>query len=149
MAEQVLVPLKRNDRVEEIISYVEKVNQPGMEVVFLVRYPADRLMIDYRGDFKSYDSSDIDSSENELVARSADIQRTGKTKPVGAETPVNAAVGETNVCRRREVFSRCVSILGKTTGGCVKKSFSRFASLCAKRGVRSVWLSIWVACERR
>jgi len=34
MAEQVLVPLKRNDRVEEIIPYVEKVTRPSMEVVF-------------------------------------------------------------------------------------------------------------------
>ena len=63
MAEQVLVPLKRNDRVEEIIPYVEKVTRPSMEVVFLVRYPADWLMIDYRGDFKSYGRSDIDDSE--------------------------------------------------------------------------------------
>ena len=36
MAEQVLVPLKRNDRVEEIIPYVEKVTRPGMEVGFLL-----------------------------------------------------------------------------------------------------------------
>ncbi len=36
MAEQILVPLKRNDRVEEIIPYVEQVTQPGMKVVFLM-----------------------------------------------------------------------------------------------------------------
>ena len=35
-AEQVLVPLKRNARVEEIIPYVEKVTRPSMEVVFLL-----------------------------------------------------------------------------------------------------------------
>jgi hypothetical protein len=41
MAGQILVPLRRDDRIEEIISYVDKVTQPGMKVVFLVRYPAD------------------------------------------------------------------------------------------------------------
>ena len=40
-AEQTLVLLKRNDRVEEIIPYAEKVTQPGMRVVFLVPYPVN------------------------------------------------------------------------------------------------------------
>jgi hypothetical protein len=53
MAEQILVPLKRNDRVEVIIPYLEKVTQPGMRVVFLAHYPVDRLMINYRGDLRS------------------------------------------------------------------------------------------------
>jgi hypothetical protein len=35
MAEQILVPLKRNDRVEEMIPYIEKVTRLGMGVVFL------------------------------------------------------------------------------------------------------------------
>ena len=43
MAKQILVPLKRDDRVEEIIPYVEKVAQPGMKVVFLLRYPGEDL----------------------------------------------------------------------------------------------------------
>jgi hypothetical protein len=41
MAQEILVPLRRDDRIEEIISYVGKVTQQGMKVVFLVRYPAD------------------------------------------------------------------------------------------------------------
>ncbi len=36
MAAQMLVPLKRNDRVEEIIPYIEQVTQPGMKVIFLM-----------------------------------------------------------------------------------------------------------------
>ncbi len=36
MAEKILVPLKRHDRVEEMIPYIEKVTQPGASVVFLV-----------------------------------------------------------------------------------------------------------------
>ncbi len=36
MTAQILVPLKRNDRVEEILPYVEQVTQPGMKVVFLM-----------------------------------------------------------------------------------------------------------------
>ena len=43
MAKQILVPLTKGDRVEEIISYVEKVAQPGMKVVFLLRYPGEDL----------------------------------------------------------------------------------------------------------
>ncbi len=39
MAKQILVPISRNDRVKEMIPYVERVAQPGMKVVFLVRYP--------------------------------------------------------------------------------------------------------------
>ncbi len=36
MAEKILVPLKRRDRIEEIIPDIEKVTQPGVSVVFLV-----------------------------------------------------------------------------------------------------------------
>lgn len=43
MAQQILVPLKREDRVEEITPYLEKVAQPGMKVVFLLRYPGEDL----------------------------------------------------------------------------------------------------------
>ncbi len=39
MAKQILVPISRNDRVKEMIPYVERVAQPGMKVVFLVPYP--------------------------------------------------------------------------------------------------------------
>ncbi len=41
MAKQILVPISRNDRVKEMIPYVERVALPGMKVVFLVRYPVD------------------------------------------------------------------------------------------------------------
>jgi hypothetical protein len=41
MNKKILVPLAQNDRTEEMIPYVEKVARPGMEVVFLVRYPVD------------------------------------------------------------------------------------------------------------
>ena len=43
MAKQILVPMKRNDRVEDFIAYIEKVARPGMKVVFMVRYPVDGL----------------------------------------------------------------------------------------------------------
>lgn len=41
MAKQILVPVSRNDRVKEMIPYVERVAQPGMKVVFLLRFPVD------------------------------------------------------------------------------------------------------------
>jgi len=43
MAEQILVALKRNDRVEEIVPYLEKIAKPGMRIIFLVQYPVDGL----------------------------------------------------------------------------------------------------------
>lgn len=39
MASHILVALRRHDRVEEVLPYLEKVAQPGGRVVFLVRYP--------------------------------------------------------------------------------------------------------------
>src|SRR5262249_7034964 len=64
MAAQILVALERDDRVEEIIPYIEQITQPGMEVVFLTPYHIDRRMLGYRGDLKSYSGAvDIDDSE--------------------------------------------------------------------------------------
>ena len=41
MAEKILVPLKRHDRVEEVVPYIEKVTQPGTSVVFLIHHPVN------------------------------------------------------------------------------------------------------------
>ena len=43
MNNRILVPLKKNDRLEEIVSYIEKVARPGASVVFLVRHPVSGL----------------------------------------------------------------------------------------------------------
>jgi hypothetical protein len=37
---KILVPLKKDDRIEEIVPYIEKVAQQGASVVFLVHHPA-------------------------------------------------------------------------------------------------------------
>lgn len=41
MAEQILVSLKRHDRVEEFLPYLENVARPGTKVVFLIRNSID------------------------------------------------------------------------------------------------------------
>jgi hypothetical protein len=41
MNKKILVPLRQNDRSEEMIPYIENVARPGMQVVFLMRYPVD------------------------------------------------------------------------------------------------------------
>lgn len=41
MAGQILVPLKRHDRIEEIIPSLVRIAKPGMSVVFLVQYPLE------------------------------------------------------------------------------------------------------------
>jgi hypothetical protein len=39
MATKILVPLKKHDRLEEIVPYIEEVAEPGASVVFLIRHP--------------------------------------------------------------------------------------------------------------
>lgn len=41
MAKQILVPLKRHDRIGEIIPYLEKIAKPEIRVVFLIPYPVE------------------------------------------------------------------------------------------------------------
>jgi hypothetical protein len=41
MNKKILIPLRQHDLSEEMIPYIEKVARPGMNVVFLVRYPVD------------------------------------------------------------------------------------------------------------
>ena len=43
MNKKILVPLGQYERSEDMIPYVEKVARPGMEVIFLVRYPVDGI----------------------------------------------------------------------------------------------------------
>jgi hypothetical protein len=38
MPSQILVPLKRSDRVEQFLPYIDQVAQPGIQIVFLVPY---------------------------------------------------------------------------------------------------------------
>ena len=41
MNKQILVPMKRSDRAEDLIPYVEKVSRPGIKIIFMVPYPTD------------------------------------------------------------------------------------------------------------
>jgi nucleotide-binding universal stress UspA family protein len=38
MAQKILVPLRRYDRIEEIVPYLEEVTQPGMSIVFFIQH---------------------------------------------------------------------------------------------------------------
>ena len=40
MKEQILVPIKRHDRIDDVVPYLKEVAKPGMRVVFLIPYPA-------------------------------------------------------------------------------------------------------------
>lgn len=44
MSQQILVPLKRDDRVEEIIPYIEEIAKKGSMVVFLIPYPVNGFL---------------------------------------------------------------------------------------------------------
>ena len=41
MKKLILVPLKRNDRAEDLLPYVDEVARPGMKAVFMMPYPVD------------------------------------------------------------------------------------------------------------
>jgi hypothetical protein len=41
MKKLILVPLKRNDRAEDLMPYVEEIARPDMKAVFMVPYPVD------------------------------------------------------------------------------------------------------------
>ena len=41
MAARILVPLKRHERIEQIVPCIEKVAEPGASVVFLVHHPVN------------------------------------------------------------------------------------------------------------
>ena len=43
MNNRILVPLKKHDRLDEIIPYIEKLARPGASVVFLIRHPVSGL----------------------------------------------------------------------------------------------------------
>jgi len=43
MANKILVPLKKDDRIEEMIPYIKEVTQPGATVVFLIHHPVNDL----------------------------------------------------------------------------------------------------------
>src|SRR5262245_48174716 len=45
MNKKILVPLRQYDQGEEMIPYIENVARPGMQVVFLVRYPVDGFIL--------------------------------------------------------------------------------------------------------
>jgi len=40
---QILVPLRRNDRIEDVVPYLEQIAQPGCKVTLLVHYSVENL----------------------------------------------------------------------------------------------------------
>jgi hypothetical protein len=69
MAEKILVPLKRRDRIEALIPYIERIVQPGMKILFLVPFPVDSFEW-WREDRLSIISMD-DEIESKLAVRIA------------------------------------------------------------------------------
>ena len=43
MAGQILVPLRRNDRIEDVLPYLEQIARPGCKVTLLVHYSVEGL----------------------------------------------------------------------------------------------------------
>ncbi|HWP57367.1 MAG TPA: hypothetical protein VNL14_05730 [Candidatus Acidoferrales bacterium] len=64
MSKEILVAMKSQDRIQDILPCLEKVAQPGTKVTFLIKYPVDGF---------------IRSNEDELFSRSlAETQRLAK-----------------------------------------------------------------------
>ena len=83
MAAKILVPLKKHDRVEEIVPYIEKVAEPGASVVFLVHHPVNGFKwlqaLRYRA-MRSGENARDQKNDGELFSR--DAQATGSTPGV-------------------------------------------------------------------
>jgi len=43
VAGQILVPLRRNDRIEDVVPYLEQIARPGCKVTLLVHYSVENL----------------------------------------------------------------------------------------------------------
>lgn len=87
MTAQILVVLKRNEQVEEILPYVEKIAQPGMKVVFLSRYPVAGDFLWLRDHWITAEST----SEAILAGRSVVEQYSWEVQRALAEQKVSAA----------------------------------------------------------
>ena len=59
MANKILVPLKKGDRVGDLVPYLKEVSQPGMSVVFLIRRPVNdfRWLQAYYGVMEGIDNA--------------------------------------------------------------------------------------------
>lgn len=68
MAKQILVPLKKEDGMEEVIPYIERIVQPGMRVVFLVRYPLDGFDLALRASRATAETGVGDPAEVRKIA---------------------------------------------------------------------------------
>ena len=43
MTGQILVPLRRNDRIEDVVPYLERIARPGCRVILLIHYSVEGL----------------------------------------------------------------------------------------------------------
>ena len=50
MSKEILVAMKSQDRIEDMIPCLERVAQPGTKVTFLVRYPVDGFVLSHEVD---------------------------------------------------------------------------------------------------
>jgi len=88
MSNQILVPLNRADRVEEITSYLEEIAKPEMKVVFLISYPME-VWTHVRGHWVTTEST----REAISVGRKIMEQFCWKSQQKLAEREVAAACG--------------------------------------------------------
>jgi hypothetical protein len=84
MARQILVALKDEDRLSQMIPYIERIAQPGMRVVFLIRFSPQPASI----------ASGRDSTELECPEESAFIEGELKKPRFRGENPRGTMEGQ-------------------------------------------------------
>ncbi len=74
MARQILVPLKKNDRLGQVIPYIEKIAKPGMTVVFLIHSPLAGALEWSRDPWVTGEFSEEDLSWERRISKSYSLE---------------------------------------------------------------------------
>jgi hypothetical protein len=78
MARLILVALKSEDRLSQMVPYIEKIALPGMRVVFLIRFIPQRAFKPPR-----YDSTELECAvESRFFAREPERENIGGTQSI-------------------------------------------------------------------
>lgn len=154
MGKQILVPLKREDRMEELITYVEEIIQPGMEVRFLVRYDSGFGMALWAGHLAESTVRDsvaigqihtMYSQEDQQQAVAAKVFRAcDSLRKKGAEITVNIYTGSLRGIVRSHIAGGDVHLvvtrsgIGPVVGNVLRRAASAFG--LRRAGYRPVHL---------
>ncbi len=122
MTSRILVALRTNDRIKEIIPYVEKLARPGMKVVFLLPFPVGGAHYNIHTDLfllpraektmNYYSWEEILQRARRKISFACEVLR-----PKGVEVAVDVYSGAVKKAIRDHVLNGGVHLIMTQTGG--------------------------------